>query len=239
MEGETQDNPNNTQGNQVTDIAGEGAQDTPLSVEELKALVQEQTDKIGKLSAEDVRKEGEIQRLQGITRSLQKQGISPEIVGGLMKRLDDMEMGNAKLLDAFERQGGGEFEQPTTKKTHVQLLEESRTAAKQSQESPQAEPDQVKFIQYMWSQGLDATDPMVLKATENGALDPVTALKNLKSEVKAHSEAEIQRRITEGVQEELKGKGATKGGVKDPSASNAAWRSSSAEGKIRLGVTTK
>ena len=236
MEGETHDDPITPQGDQVTDQAGEGAIDTPLTVDELKALVQDLTGKNTTLTAEDVRKEGEIQRLQGITRSLQKQGIAPEALSGVMKRLDGMELANARLLDALEKQGGGEFDQPT-KKTHVQQLEESRAQARQAQESPQADPDQVKFIQYMWSQGLDAKDPIVVEATAQGTLDPVTALKNLQAKVKATSDAEIQRRITEGVQEGLKGKGATKSGVKDPSASNAAWRSKSAEDKIRLAVS--
>lgn len=234
MEGDNQADPE-TQGNQATDGAGEGKEDTPLTVDELKVLVQELTDKNTALTTEGTRKESEIQRLQGITRSLQKQGVSSEALSGIMARLDTMEEDNARLLDALANQSGGYEDQPV-KKTHVQMLQERREQAK-AKVTPQVDAGQIRFINYAWSQGLDENSQEVTDAIEKAGGDPKEALKLLQETVKSKSDAEIQRRITEGIQEGLKAKGATKSGVENPSAASGAWRSRSPEDKLRLGVT--
>jgi len=195
---------------------------------------------------EDARKEAEIKRLQGISRDLQKRGISQETVDALGKKIDDMQEWYATVSDDLAGRIAGESfeEQKPSKKSYREQLNDKRAAAKPAE--TKVAPEVQKFINYLDGQGLDFEDPLVKEAIadkDGNERSPQEALKYLKTKVKDQAQPEIDKLAEEKakimVEQKYKELGLTVLGAGAPSAPATSWRDATPEEKILRGVSGK
>lgn len=185
---------------------------------------QTQEGAVPELTLDEVKKDYEIKlkdkdaRISGLNRSINKQkremDESKKNSEARDKRLGFIEDSIAGLTDKFAGQEGEEA-------TAVKNLTKMRSEV--VEEKP--DPDVAEFIKYLDDEGLnfdsdslndtERTDPLVSEAISNRS--PKDALKYLKGKVKDKTEADIESRITEAVQRELKASGATAEGAGSPS----------------------
>lgn len=184
------------------------------SVEELKQTVKE-------LTQEKDRKEVEIKRLHGISKDLQKRGISKTEIDSLAKKIDDMEDRTATFLDDFTTKYGGEYVEPAPiRETYRQKLEEGRKATPQVQS--EAPPDVEEFMTYIAGLGFTINHYQVKEAVAEDR-SPAEALTYLKEKMDTKTQADIDKQADAKakilVEQELKDRGLTASGIGTPSAS--------------------
>ena len=192
------------------------------------------------LTQEIERKEGEIQRLQGITRDLQRRGVPKEAIDALHTKIDGLQEWVATVMDDLANRIGGEYEEPKpSRKSYSEQLKERKTQEKPPPAQP-TDPEVMKFVKYVDSQGLDYDDSLVQEAVAEDRT-PQEALKYLKDKVKNQSQTEIDKRAEDKakliVEQKLKEMGITATGPLGPSAPARSWQDLSPDEKIRHAVS--
>ena len=173
---------------------------------------------VDELQQENARKEAEIKRLQGISKDLQKRGVSQEQVQSLHKKIDDMQEWTAGVMDDLATKIGGDYEEPKpTRKGYREQLNERRQQAPQAQ--PEAPPDIEEFMTYIAGLGFTIQHPQVQEAVAEDR-SPTEALNYLKEKMDTKNQAEIKKQVALGVEEEMKKRGLTTSGASGPSASS-------------------
>lgn len=201
------------------------------------------------LQKEVERKEGEIQRLQGITKDLQKKGISGEVLDSFGKRMGGLEEQQAVIMDMLEeRLGEPSVEETKTRKTHLEQLREGRTEAQKGRETT-VPPDVQRFFSYCDSADLhvdydtlENCDPLIKEALGEGR-GFKEGLKYLKEKVKGKNEEKTNKQFEQMRQEvreqTLKEHGLTASDAGGPSAPAQSWRDLSADEKLRRAMAGK
>lgn len=180
----------------------------------------------------------EIKRLQGLLKAEQKRGVPKEALDSLHEKIDGWVDWTATAFDDIRAVVSGDGEVTPNRKSYREQVAESRQAKSKPEPRNEADPDAVKFINYMISQGLDLEDPLVKEAVGEDR-DPSDALAYLKEKIKEQSLAEIDKRAEVKAktmfEQMLKDSGLTVSGASAPSAPIKDLRSMSPDQKLQEG----
>jgi len=198
-----------------TEVTQEETVETPpeVSVDELKQAI----------SAKDAEILGLQQTVSKHADNEHKLKDQANSLATIHGRLDKQEENQAAILDYLEEIRGEPVEQPgTSKVSHRAQLAESRKQEGSNKEAVKADPDVVKFVNYMDSQGFSTDDALVKEAVGEDR-SPKDALKYLREKVEAGRGENVEKRakeIAQGlIEQKLKELGLTTEATAVPSAS--------------------